>query len=222
VACSARVRLLPCHSVRLGCGQRCAHTSTSFSAFYITRTVLVCPRPKRSRGAQARNASTPCHPIIGCVSRTTCPLRQQPSEDLVGLVGKAPDKKQVFVTRTSCRPRFATEAPARLHQFLHQRLRTTMDILGPKPRGGARPWTTSGWWRGGACDYGTEGRKVFVTGLLVLGSMRAPGADIDIDALVVGPGSAHRTVGRTGSSTPGDPRLSVAPGRCREASEPVG
>jgi hypothetical protein len=32
-----------------------------------------------------------------------------------------------------------------------------MDILGPEPEDEARPWTNCRYWRGAACDYGSEG-----------------------------------------------------------------
>jgi hypothetical protein len=50
----------------------------------------------------------------------------------------------------------ATEQPPDVHQLLHQRLRTTMDVLGPGPEDEAQPWTTCRWWRDAACDYGSK------------------------------------------------------------------
>jgi hypothetical protein len=51
----------------------------------------------------------------------------------------------------------ATKDPPGLHQLVHQRLWTTMDILGREPKNQARSWTDCRSGRGAACDYGTEG-----------------------------------------------------------------
>ena len=50
-------------------------------------------------------------------------------------------ENQVLGERTCSRSEPATESPC-LHQLLHQRLRTTMSVLGSGPEDTARPWTT--------------------------------------------------------------------------------
>jgi hypothetical protein len=49
---------------------------------------------------------------------------------------------QVLGKQTHARPEPANDEPPRLHQLLHQRLRTTMNVLEPEPEDEARPWTT--------------------------------------------------------------------------------
>jgi len=50
----------------------------------------------------------------------------------------------------------ATEKPPDLHQWVHQRLRMTMDILGREPEDEPRPQTMGRECRSAACDYGTK------------------------------------------------------------------
>jgi hypothetical protein len=66
-------------------------------------------------------------------------------------------QNQMFGGQVHSRSEPASEDPPRLHQFLHQRLWTTMDILGREPKDEARPWTNCRSWRRAACDYGSEG-----------------------------------------------------------------
>jgi hypothetical protein len=66
-------------------------------------------------------------------------------------------KNQVLGGRTANRSEPANEECPRLHQLVHQRLRTTMDILGPEPNDEARPRTNCRYWRGAAYDYGSHG-----------------------------------------------------------------
>lgn len=48
---------------------------------------------------------------------------------------------------------------ADVHQLVHQRLRTTMNILGPKSEDMARPWTNVHVVVGAASDYESDGQR---------------------------------------------------------------
>jgi hypothetical protein len=63
---------------------------------------------------------------------------------------------QVLGDRIYSRLEPADEDPG-LHQLLHQRLRTTMNIVGHESEDVARPRTICRQWRGAASDYGSEG-----------------------------------------------------------------
>jgi hypothetical protein len=58
-------------------------------------------------------------------------------------VPKLLTKNQVLGERIHSRSEPTAQDPPGLHQLLHQRLRTTMNVLGPGPQDEARPWTTS-------------------------------------------------------------------------------
>lgn len=83
----------------------------------------------------------------GCRRDATQPQRAQIISDPVvpvrNLVGKHLSQNQVLGERTCSRSEPANEEPAGLHQLLHQRLRTTTNVLGPGHEDKARPWTTS-------------------------------------------------------------------------------
>jgi hypothetical protein len=71
--------------------------------------------------------------------------------------GKLLTKNQMFGERTDDRSEPATENRPDLHQLVHQRLWMTMDALGREPKDQVRPRTNCRYWRGAACDYGSEG-----------------------------------------------------------------
>jgi len=107
-----------------------------------------CPRAAVWSGC-AR--STRCH------TAPTCKIIGDKARPLRSPVEKAPDRES-GAWRADTQPGRAcgSRSPC-LHQLLHQRLRTTMNVLGPGPQDVARPWTTSTYWRGAACDYGSHG-----------------------------------------------------------------
>jgi hypothetical protein len=76
---------------------------------------------------------------------------------LESLVEKHLTQNQVLGMPARAQPEPANDELSRLHQLVHQRLRTTMDILGPEPGDEVRSWTNCRWWRGAACDYGSHG-----------------------------------------------------------------
>jgi hypothetical protein len=80
--------------------------------------------------------------------RSRCPVRSLGVKHLI--------KNQVLGGRSYSRSEPANEEHRGLHQLVHQRLRTTMDILEPEPEDEARPWTNCRSSRGAACDYGSE------------------------------------------------------------------
>jgi len=69
----------------------------------------------------------------------------------------APDRESDAWQPGARRSEHATEESPELHQLVHQRLRTTTDILGPNPKIKARPRTYTHVVVGVASDYGTEG-----------------------------------------------------------------
>jgi hypothetical protein len=62
-------------------------------------------------------------------------------------------EKQLTKNRCSAsrhvRPEPTNDEPSRLHQLVHQRLRTTMNVLGRESEDWAQPWTPAG--SGGCC-----------------------------------------------------------------------
>jgi hypothetical protein len=66
-------------------------------------------------------------------------------------VEKAPYHQSDVWQQADRRSEPATEEPPALHQLVHQRLRTTMDIIGREHEDQARPWTNCRYWGGDSC-----------------------------------------------------------------------
>ncbi len=106
-----------------------------------------CPR-LAARSGSAR--STGCHsPSVQ--DRGNPPPRRQ------AWPGKLLTKNQLLDERIFDRSEPTNEQPPRLHQLLHQRLRTTTNVLGPEPEDKARPRTNLHVVVGAASDYGSHG-----------------------------------------------------------------
>jgi hypothetical protein len=124
----------------------------------------------QAEGWAARRDCVPCAPPLGLAGED--PRREDhhyiaPCDEPTAKIDDRGDTSrrqeselltpnQVFGSRQTAAPSSDREFPD-LHQLVHQRLRTTMDILGREPKDHVRPRTNSRYWRGAAYDYGSEG-----------------------------------------------------------------
>lgn len=95
------------------------------------------------------------HQAEGCHINT----RARSSTTLAGLASdrETPDPRSDVGSRQTAGQSPRPKDPPDLHQLVHQRLWTTMDILGHESKDQARPWTNCRPWRSTASDYGSEG-----------------------------------------------------------------